>query len=100
MISSGPFHCRLNFSATSFGYRDRWGGRYDPPPPLPQRAGVGLGPAGRGLTQSVKDHSPQAVDGEGGDVVGDGAAAAVRLTGGLRPLGGQFEQVRRHGGGR
>ena len=47
-ISSRPLRCRLKFSVTSFGYRDRWG-RYAPPPPPQQRAGVGLGPAGRGL---------------------------------------------------
>ena len=47
-ISSRPFHCRLNFSPTSVGFRDRWGGRYGPPPQ--QRVGSGLGPAGRGLT--------------------------------------------------
>ena len=46
-ISSRPFHCRLNFSPTSVGFRDRWGGRYAPPPQ--QRVGAGLGPAGRGL---------------------------------------------------
>ena len=39
---------RLNFSSTSFGYRDRWG----PLRPPPQGAGVGLGPAGRGLTHA------------------------------------------------
>ena len=52
-ISSRPLHCRLNFSSTSFGYRDRWwggGGRYAPQ----QRAGVGLGPAGRGLTRALE----------------------------------------------
>ena len=36
------------FFATSIGYQDRWGPLRPPPPQ--QRAGVGLGPAGRGLT--------------------------------------------------
>ena len=49
-ISSRPFHCRLNFSPTSVGFRDRWGGRYGPPPQ--QRVGSVLGPAGRGLTRA------------------------------------------------
>ena len=34
-ISSRPLYCRLNFSTTSIGYRDRWeggGGRYGLPP--------------------------------------------------------------------
>ena len=45
-ISSRPFHCRLNFSPTSVGFRDRWGGADTAPQ---QRVGSGLGPAGRGL---------------------------------------------------
>ena len=36
-ISSRLLHCRLNFSATSFGYRDRWGAATPPPPPPPSR---------------------------------------------------------------
>ena len=36
-ISSRPFHCRLNFFPTSVGFRDRWGGRYGPPPPAEGR---------------------------------------------------------------
>ena len=47
--SSRPFHCRLNFSPTSVGFRDRWGAATPPPPPPQQRVGSGLGPAGRGL---------------------------------------------------
>ena len=50
-ISSRPLHCCLYFSATSIGYRDRWvgggGGRFTPQ----KRAGVGLGPARRGLNE-------------------------------------------------
>ena len=53
-ILSRSLHCGLNFSATSIGYRDRWG-RYAPPPPPQQRAGAGLGPAGCGL---IVLHSP------------------------------------------
>ena len=37
-ISSRPLHFRLNFSATSIGYRDRWG-RYSPPPPPAEGSG-------------------------------------------------------------
>ena len=48
-ISSRALYCRLIFSAMSISYRDRWGVLRPPPPPQ-QRAGVGLGPAGRGLT--------------------------------------------------
>ena len=56
-ISSRPLHCRLNFSATSIGFRDRWGGATPPPPPQ-QRAGAGQGPAGRGLsTATCEQHS-------------------------------------------
>ena len=44
-ISSRPFHCRLNFSPTSVGFRDRWGAATAPQ----QRVGAGLGPAGRGI---------------------------------------------------
>ena len=46
-IASKPLHCRLNFFATSIGFQDIWGPL--PPPPPQQRAGAGLGPAGRGL---------------------------------------------------
>ena len=46
--SSRPLHCRLNFSATSIGFRDRWVPLRPPPPQ--QRVGAGLGSAGRGLT--------------------------------------------------
>ena len=38
-ISSRPFHCRLNFSPTSVGFRDRWGGPIRPPPPPPPAEG-------------------------------------------------------------
>ena len=48
-ISSRLLYCRLNFSVTSIGYRDRWGGGEGATAPQ-QRAGIGLGPAGRGLT--------------------------------------------------
>ena len=48
-ISSRALHCRLNFSGTSIGYRDSTGAAIPPPPPPQQRAGVGLGPAGRRL---------------------------------------------------
>ena len=47
-ISFRPFHCHLNFSPTSVGFRDRWGAD-TPSPPLQPRVGSGLGPAGRGL---------------------------------------------------
>ena len=36
-ISSRPFHCRLNFSPTSVGFRDRWGPIRPPPPPAEGR---------------------------------------------------------------
>ena len=46
---SRPLHFRLNFPATSIGFWDRWGGGALRPPK--QRAGVGLGLAGRWLTR-------------------------------------------------
>ena len=57
--SSRPFHCRLNFSPTSVGFRDRWGGATAPPPQ--QRVGSGLGPAGRGLSWQARQAKKQFV---------------------------------------
>ena len=50
MISSRALHSQLNFSATSIGYRDRWGSATAPQ----QRAGVGLGPAGRRWSRMIR----------------------------------------------
>ena len=41
----------------------------------------------------ITSHSPESVHGECGDVLGDGASAAVHQAGGLRPLSGQQEHV-------
>ena len=44
-ISSRPFYCRLNFSSTSVGFRDRWGGEIRPPPPPPAEGRVRTRPS-------------------------------------------------------